>query len=167
MSSRSISSHISLSNEPFFIWLKRYFLIIINRRTSTIKISYFEMNGSQLQMFFSFSNVQITVSVFTIKWNDISFSIHQKLFWIFSAITKQGDQFKYILHCLCIFYPKFFHFPALTLHIAEWKGSCKEFLFVNLIFKSDNIPQATFRGGAWVNNITKIAPRAFCLLSYD
>ena len=67
----------------------------------------------------------------------------------------QDYQFKYISHGLCIFYPEPFHFSAPTLHIIEWKGSCKEFLFVQLFFKSDNISRATFRGGAWVNVITK------------
>ena len=93
--------------------------------------------------------------VFTIKWSDISFSIHQKLPWILSANVMQDYQFKYVSHCLCIFYPESFLFPAPTLHIIEWKGSCKEFLFVQLFFKSDNISRATFRGGAWVNDVTK------------
>ena len=31
----------------------------------------------------------------------------------------------------------------------------QQFLFVQLFFKSDNISRATFRGGAWVNDITK------------
>ena len=113
------------------------------------------MNGSQVQMFSSFSNLQIAIFVCTIKWNDISFSIYQKLLWIFSAIIMQDYQFKYISHCLCIFYPEPFNFSAPTLHIIEWKGPCKEFLFVQLFFKSVNIPQATFRGGDWVNDITK------------
>ena len=89
--------------------------------------------------------------VFTIKWSDISFSIHQKLPWILSANVMQDYQFKYVSHCLCIFYPESFLFPAPTLHIIEWKGSCKEFLFVQLFFKSDDISRVTFRG----NDITK------------
>ena len=113
------------------------------------------MNVSQVQMFSSFSNLQISVFVFTTKWNDISFSIYQKLLWIFSAIIMQDYQFKYISHCLCIFYPKPFNFSAPTLHIIEWKGSCKKFLFVQLFLKSGNIPLATFRGSDWVNDITK------------
>ena len=71
-----------------------------------------------------------------------------------SANVMQDYQFKYISHCLCIFYPEPFLFSAPTLHITEWKGSCKEFLFVRLFFKSNNISRATFRG-AWVNGITK------------
>ena len=67
----------------------------------------------------------------------------------------QDYEFKYISHCLCIFYPKPFPFSALTLHIKAWKGSCQEFLFVQLFFKSDDISRATFRGSAWVNDITK------------
>ena len=67
----------------------------------------------------------------------------------------QGYQFKYISRCLCIFYPEPFLFSAPTLHIIECKGSYKEFLFVQLFFKSDHISHATFRGGAWVNDITK------------
>ena len=67
----------------------------------------------------------------------------------------QDYKFKYISHCLCIFYPNPFNFSAPTLHIIEWKGPCKEFLFVQLFFKSDNIPQATLRGSDWVNNVTK------------
>ena len=67
----------------------------------------------------------------------------------------QDSQFKYTSHCLCIFYSKPFNFSAPTLNIIERKGSYKEFLFVQLFFKSDNIPQATFRGGDWVNNVTK------------
>ena len=63
----------------------------------------------------------------------------------------QDYQFKYVSHCLCIFYPESFLFPAPTLHIIEWKGSCKEFLFVQLFFKSDDISRVTFRG----NDITK------------
>ena len=52
----------------------------------------------------------------------------------------------------------FSFFFAPGLHIIEWKGSCKEFLFcsaVSFLFKSDNISRATFRGGAWVNDVTK------------
>ena len=67
----------------------------------------------------------------------------------------ENYEFKYISHCLCIFYPKPSNFSAPTLHIKEWKDSCKEFLFVQLFFKFDNIPQATFRGDDWVNEITK------------
>ena len=93
--------------------------------------------------------------VSTINWSDISFSIHQKLLWILSANVMQDYQFKYISHCLCISYPEPFLFPAPTLHIIEWKGSCKEFLFVHLFFISDNISRATFRGGAWVYDVTK------------
>ena len=92
--------------------------------------------------------------VSTINWSDISFSIHQKLLWILSANLIQDYQFKYTSHCLCFFYPELFLFSEPTLHIKEWKGSCKEFLFVRLFFKSDNISHATFRG-AWVNDITK------------
>ena len=44
---------------------------------------------------------------------------------------------------------------APTLHIIEWKGFCKEFLFIQLFFKFDNILCTAFRGGAWVNEITK------------
>ena len=86
--------------------------------------------------------------VFPIKWSDISFSIHQKLPWILSI---QDYQFKYISHCLCIFYPEPFLFSAPTLHIIEWKDCWKEFLFVQLFFKSDDISRVTFRG----NDITK------------
>ena len=67
----------------------------------------------------------------------------------------QDYQWKYISHCLCIFYPEPFHYSAPTLHIIESNGSCKEFLFVQLFFKSDNISPATVRGGTWVNDITK------------
>ena len=106
-------------------------------------------------MFLSFSNVQTVVFTFTIKWNNISFSIHQKLFWMFSAIIMEDQQFKYTSHCLCIFYPEPFHFFAPTLHIIEWKGSWKEFVFIQLFFKSENISRAKSRGGAGVNDITK------------
>ena len=51
----------------------------------------------------------------------------------------QGYQFKYISRCLCIFYPEPFLFSTPTLHKIEWKGTCKEFLFVKLFFKSDDI----------------------------
>ena len=70
----------------------------------------------------------------------------------------QDYQFKYISHCLSTFYPEPFHLFAPALHIIEWKCSCKELLFcsaVSFLFKSDNISRATFRGGAWVNDITK------------
>ena len=83
------------------------------------------------------------------------FWIHQKLLWILSANLIQEYQFKYISHCLCIFYPEVFLFCASSLHIIVWKGFCKEFLFVQLFFKSDNISRATFRGGAWVNDLIK------------
>ena len=58
-------------------------------------------------------------------------------------------------HSFCIFYPEPFLFSAPTLYIIEWKSSCKEFLFVQLFFKSDNISLTTFRGNTWVNDITK------------
>ena len=90
--------------------------------------------------------------VSTINWSDISFWIHQKLLWILSANLMQDYQFKYISHCLCIFYPELFLFSASTLHIIEWKGFCKEFLFVQLFFKYVNISRVTLRGGAWVND---------------
>ena len=114
------------------------------------------MNGILVQIFllFFFKCLNCLFFVFTTKWSDISFSIHQKLLWILSANVMQDYQFKYISHCLCIFYPEPFLFSAPTLHITEWKGSCKEFLFVRLFFKSNNISRATFRG-AWVNGITK------------
>ena len=82
-------------------------------------------------MFLSFSNVQIVVFTFTIKWNNISFSIHQKLFWMFSAIIMEDQQFKYTSHCLCIFYPEPFHFFAPTLHIIEWKALEKSLFLFN------------------------------------
>ena len=66
----------------------------------------------------------------------------------------QEYQFKYISQCLCIFY-LYFTYSAPTLHIIDPNGSCKEFLFVQLLFKSDNISRATVRGGTWVNDITK------------
>ena len=50
--------------------------------------------------------------VFTIKSNGTSFSIHQKLLWILSTTIIQDYQFKYILHCLCMFYPESFLFSA-------------------------------------------------------
>ena len=50
--------------------------------------------------------------VFTIKSNGTSFSIHQKLLWVLSTTIIQDYQFKYILHCLCMFYPEFFLFSA-------------------------------------------------------
>ena len=65
--------------------------------------------------------------VSTINWSDISFSIHQKLLWILLANLMQDYQFKYISHCSCIFYPMPFLFFAPTMHIKEWKSSCKEF----------------------------------------
>ena len=89
------------------------------------------------------------------KWNYISFSFHQKLLWTLSMTIIQDYQFKYISHCLCMFYPEPFLFSAPTLHIIEWKSSSKEFLFVQLFFKPDNISRTTFRGDAWVNDITK------------
>ena len=92
--------------------------------------------------------------VSTINWSDIAFSIHQKLLWILLANLMQDYQFKYISHCSCIFYPVSFLFFAPTMHIKEWKSSCK-FFFIQLFFKSNNISRATFRGGAWVNDITK------------
>ena len=115
------------------------------------------MNGILVQIFllFFFKCLNCLFFVFTTKWSDISFSIHQKLLWILSANVMQDYQFKYISHCLCISYPEPFLFPAPTLHIREWKGSCKECLLVQLFFKSDNISRATFRGGAWVKDITK------------
>ena len=51
--------------------------------------------------------------------------------------------------------PETFLFAAPTLHILERKGYCKEFLFVQLFFKSDNALRTTFRVGAWVNDIIK------------
>ena len=54
-----------------------------------------------------------------------------------------------------MFYPEPFLFSAPTLHIIEWKSSSKEFLFVQLFFKPDNVSRTTFRGDAWVNDITK------------
>ena len=102
---------------------------------------------------------KLPLFVFTIKSSDTFFSIHQKVLWILSANVMQDYQFKYILHCLYTFYLQpFLFFFAPGLHIIEWKGSCKEFLFcsaVSFLFKSDNISRATFRGGAWVNDITK------------
>ena len=92
--------------------------------------------------------------VFTIKWNHISFSIHQKPLWTLSTTIIQDYQFKYISHCLCMFYPEPFLFSVPTLHIIEWESSSKEFLFVQLFFKPDNISRTTFRGDAWVNDIT-------------
>ena len=47
------------------------------------------------------------------------------------------------------------HKEGPTLHIIESNCSCKEFLFVKLLFKSDNISPTTVRGGTWVNDITK------------
>ena len=67
--------------------------------------------------------------VSTINWSDISFSIHQKLLWILSANLMQDYQFKYTQHCLCFFYLEPFLFSKPTLHIKEWKGSCK-YLFL-------------------------------------
>ena len=92
-----------------------------------------------------FQTFKLRFFVSTINWNDILFSIHQKLLWILSANLMQDCQFKYVLYCLCFFYPESFLFSAPTLHIKEWKGSCKEFLFVRLFFKSDNISRATSR----------------------
>ena len=65
----------------------------------------------------------------------------------------QDYQFKHISHCLCIFDPEPFLFFALALDIIEWKGSCKEIFFVQLFLFCLNL--ITFRGGAWVNDITK------------
>ena len=93
--------------------------------------------------------------VFTIKWNGVSFSIQQKLLWTLSTTIIQDYQFKHISHCLCMFYPEPFLFSAPTLHIVEGKSSSKEFLFVQLIFKPDKNSRTTFRGDAWVNDITK------------
>ena len=104
---------------------------------------------------------KLPLFVFTIKSSDTFFSIHQKVLWILSANVMQDYQFKYILHCLYTFYLQpllFFLFFAPGLQIIEWKGSCKELLFcsaVSFLFKSDNISRATFRGGAWVNDIIK------------
>ena len=89
------------------------------------------------------------------KWNYISFSFHQKLLWTLSMTIIQDYQFKYISHCLCMFYPEPFLLSAPTLHIIEWKSSSKEFLFVQLFFKPDNVSRTTFRGDAWVNDSTK------------
>ena len=100
--------------------------------------------------FFKCSNLLLTI-----KWNDISSSIHQKVFWILSATIMQDQQFPSVSQCLCVSYPEPFLFSAPTLQIKEWKGSWKEFLFLHLLFKSDNISCATFRGGACVNDITK------------
>ena len=71
---------------PFYL-AQSYLLNIIKQRTSTIKISYSEVNGNQAQMFLfcSFSNVRIGVFILTIKWNNISFSIDRKVLWILSA----------------------------------------------------------------------------------
>ena len=74
---------------------------------------------------------KLATFVFTIKWNDISFSISQKLLRITSAIIMQDYQFKYISHSLCIFYPETFHISAPTLHIIEWKGSCRSLFLFN------------------------------------
>ena len=104
------------------------------------------------QMFFLvlFQMFKLSLFVFTIKWSDTLNT--------FGEYILQDYQFKYILHCLSIFYPEPFLFFPPALHIIEWKGSCKELLFcsaVSFLFKSDNISRATFRGGAWVNDIPK------------
>ena len=58
------------------------------------------------------------------------FNLPKTTFNIFSD-HNADYQFKYISHCLCVFYPEPFNFSAPTLHIIEWKGSCKEFLLLN------------------------------------
>ena len=58
-----------VANAPFLIWLNSYFLIILNCRTSTIKISCFEMNGNLVQMF----------SLFFFKCLNCGFSFPHKL----------------------------------------------------------------------------------------
>ena len=72
-----------------------------------------------------------------------------------STAIMQDYQFKHISHCFCIFYPEPFLFSAPTLHMIEWKSSCKEFFLLQLLFKSDNISHTIFRGDAWVNDITE------------
>ena len=106
-------------------------------------------------MFFLFFFKCSNCYFFHKKWNNISFLFHLKLLWILSTTIMQDYQFKYISHSSCIFYPEPFLFSAPTVHIIEWKSSCKEFLFVQLFFKSDNISLTTFRGNTWVNDITK------------
>ena len=71
-------------------------------------------------------------------------------------------QFKYIAHYLCIFYPEPFLFSAPTMQIVKWKGSCKEFLFVQLFFKFDNISSRLEE----VLELMTLCPKAFRLLSY-
>ena len=73
----------------------------------------------------------------------------------------QDYQFNYISHCLSIFYPEPFHYSAPTLRIIESNGSYKEFLFIQLLFKSDNISLAIVRGCTWANDITKYCG-AYC-----
>ena len=82
------------------------------------------------------------------------FLTHLKLLWILSTTIMQAYQFKYISHSLSIFNPEPSLFSAPTLHVIEW-SSCKEFFFVHLFFKSDNISPTTFRGHASVNYIVK------------
>ena len=69
--------------------------------------------------------------------------------WILSTTIMQDYQFKYILRSFCIFYAESVLFSAPILHMIEWRSSRKEFLFVQLFFKSDNISPTTFRGHAW------------------
>ena len=84
-----------------------------------------------------------------------SFRYFEYFRWIYCRTT--GLNIFYIV-CLSFTQNLFFFFPP-ALHIIEWKGSCKELLFcsaVSFLFKSDNISRATYRGGALINDITKI-----------
>ena len=92
------------------------------------------------------------------------FSQKMKKYFVFISLKTTLDTFNndnaglpvwIYSHSFCIFYPEPFLFSAPTLYIIEWKSSCKEFLFVQLFFKSDNISLTTFREHAWVNGITK------------
>ena len=91
-------------------------LLIVVRNfkgVENLKFCVLKWTVSNLNVFLVlFQIFKLLFFVFTIKSNGTSFSIHQKLLWVLSTTIIQDYQFKYILHCLCMFYPEFFLFSA-------------------------------------------------------
>ena len=91
----------------------------------------------------------------TIYRHSFSLQKPQSRFFIFA----NRKLWKYLVQVFLVGFSSFlvsdYTSLAPTLHIIEWKGSCKDLLFVHLFFKSDNFSQVIFRGGVWVNEITR------------
>ena len=96
-----------VANEPFLSDSRVISSSSLTGEPLLLKFHVLKSTLIYFKCFIPFQMLKLPFFVFTIKWSDISFSIHQKLLLILSANIMQNYQFKYVSHCLSITNPEY------------------------------------------------------------